>query len=99
MTPQEWGVGFYFGVRILRNKKPRLLYVYAERVTVEGGNLLLWRKKGDDAPQIYRAFAPGAWVEFFAASCIDGDEMAEEHDYDETTGKDARSMGAFHATR
>lgn len=99
MTPEEWGVNFYFGVRILRNKKRRLLYVYADKVTVEEGNLLLWRKKPNESPQVYRAFAPGSWLEFFAASCMDGDEMAEEHDYDEATGKDDRSLGAFRAAR
>jgi len=31
----------YWGVRIIRNKKPRTLYVYADEIKIQDGDLLL----------------------------------------------------------
>jgi hypothetical protein len=84
----EAGLPFYWGVRVLKRKKEHLLYLYAKEITVESGHLLLWKQKEDMPRELHRGFAPGTWIEFFAASSLDGDEIGEEHDYDET-GKDA----------
>lgn len=87
----------YWGVRIVRNKKPRTLYVYADQIKIENGDLLLLghlknEMNGETNPGgfLYRAFARGSWLDVFAASCMDGTECGEEHDIDDGTGNDAR---------
>ena len=87
----------YWGVRIIRNKKPRTLYVYADEIKVQDGDLLLFghlnnESNGPTAPGgfLFRSFARGAWQDVFAASCLDGNECSESHDIDTATGEDAR---------
>jgi hypothetical protein len=79
---------FYYGVRTVRGKKLRTVYFFADNIRVENGDLLLMDESS--TPKIYRAFARGTWLEVFSASCFDGTEIQEEHDYDDATGKDAR---------
>jgi hypothetical protein len=78
----------YFGVRIIRAKKNHTVYVHADEIRVENGDLLLIEKR-DEKEVPYRAFARGIWQDVFAADEFNGDELHEVHDYDETTGKDA----------
>lgn len=81
----------YWGVRIARMKKPRTLYVYADRIEVKDGDLLLYFNHSAKGETLHRAFARGTWQDIFAASCIDGTECGEEHDFDDATAKDART--------
>jgi len=83
---------FYYGVRIVRGKKLRTIYFFADGIRVENGDLLLMDERS--TPKIHRAFARGTWLDVFSASCLDWSEVHEEHDYDDTTGKDARLCGA-----
>jgi len=84
---------YYWSVRVARNKKPRQLYFYADRIEVRDGDLLMWGHMSGQAEGtfLYRALARGTWSDVAAASCLDGSECGEEHDYDLQTGKDARS--------
>jgi hypothetical protein len=75
--------GLYFLVRCSRDKTPHQIYLYASRFEVTDGDLVLFSK--DD--KTYRAFSRGNWQEIASASCMDGSEMYEEHDYVETKGK------------
>jgi hypothetical protein len=80
----------YFGARILRGKKRRMLYFHASHIRVENGDLLLFMTRDGGEEYLYRAFARGAWQDVFAAHGLTGHELHEEHDVDETTGKDDR---------
>jgi hypothetical protein len=86
-------IGRYFwGVRIVRNKKRRLLNFYADKIEVRDGDLLLFGHMTDqpEGSFLYRSLARGTWFDVFAASCLDGSECGEDHDIDEATGEDAR---------
>ena len=83
----------YWGIRIIRNKTSRTLYVSADEIKIQDGDLLLFgRRNNEETPAsfLFRSFARGTWQDVFAASCLGGDECSEHHDIDETTGKDAR---------
>lgn len=92
MSKHSYGGEHYFGVRILRGKKPRTVYFYADEIRVQDGDLLLIARdeKQGGKEVLYRAFSSGTWQDVFSADTLDGDEVGEEHDYDEATGKDAR---------
>lgn len=81
-TGNNYGGKQYFGIRILRQGKPRRLYVYADEISIEDGNLLLLRNDKE-----YRAFAPGVWLDVFAADEWDGNELGEVHDRDDRTAE------------
>jgi hypothetical protein len=89
-NPTEAGLPYYWAIRTVEKKKEHLLYVYAKAITVESGHLLLWRQKEGEQRELYRGFAPGTWLEFYSASCLNGDQIGEQHDIDVATGKDAR---------
>jgi hypothetical protein len=80
---------YYFGVRILRNKKRRKIMFSADRIRIENGDLLLIEER-NGREEVFRAFARGTWFDVYAASCMDGTEVYEDHDVDEETGKDLR---------
>jgi hypothetical protein len=82
----------FWGVRILRAKRNRTLHVYADEVRIQDGDLLLLGHMKDGAPSSFllRSFARGTWTDIFAASCLDGCELSEEHDVDDVTGRDDR---------
>ncbi len=84
----------YWGVRITRGRKKRTLFVHADRIEVRDGDLLLFGHMKNSQTEagsfLFRSFAHGTWHDVFAASCLDGSECSEEHDYDDTTGKDLR---------
>jgi hypothetical protein len=77
-SKQKWGI------RITRSKKPRMVYVYADRIQIQDGDLLLYGHPRDQelATALIRSFARGAWHDVFAAST---GEMSEDHDTDEPT--------------
>ena len=52
------------------------IYVYADRVSVRDGSLILL---SEDRHEINMAFAPGNWRACFVASVIDGHAVAVEH--------------------
>ena len=78
---------YYFGARITRAGKRRKIYFSADSIRVENGDLLMMREQ-DGKESVFRALARGTWQDVFAASCLDGMEVYEEHDMDEK-GKDA----------
>ena len=80
----------YFGVRINRDGKARTLYFHASRIQVQAGDLLLLRES-EGQERLFRALAAGTWKDVFEADGFNGDELFEEHDYDEATGKDERN--------
>lgn len=80
----------YFGARILRGKQRRMILFHASHIKVENGDLLLFRTRENGEEYLYRALARGTWQDVFAADGFHGDELHEEHDVDEATGKDAR---------
>jgi hypothetical protein len=85
---------FYWGIRITRNKKPRTLYVHADRIQIQDGDLLLFghlksEEHKEPASFLFRSFARGTWQDIFAADCLNGNECSESHDIDDATGKDA----------
>lgn len=83
----------YWGIRILRNKKPRTLYVYADQIRIQDGDLVLFGHWNGKEPStcVLRSLARGTWLDVFAASCLDGNEISEQHDIDDKTGEDART--------
>jgi hypothetical protein len=85
---------YYWGIRILRAKKRRTLNVFADEIKVQDGDLLLYGHLSDGAKYLYRAFARGEWLDVFAASCLSGEEINEDHDIDDGTGVDARRGAA-----
>jgi hypothetical protein len=80
----------YFGARILRGKQRRKIFFHASYIRVESGDLLLFRTREGGEEYLYRALARGTWQDVFSADGFNGDELHEEHDVDEATGKDAR---------
>jgi hypothetical protein len=85
---------YYWGIRITRSKKPRTLYVFADEIKVQDGDLLLYGHLADGTSYLYRSLARGTWQDVFAASCLSGEEMNEDHDFDESTHVDARGAAA-----
>jgi hypothetical protein len=88
----------YWGVRIVRNKESRTLHVYADEIRIQDGDLLLLghlqnEANGPTEPAsfLYRSFARGTWTDVYSASCLDGNEIGEEHDVNDKTGQDART--------
>jgi len=82
---------YYYGVRIIRGKTRRTVYLVADRIRIENGDLLLIQER-DGKEEIYRAFARGTWFDVFGANCLDGSEIHEDHDVNDETGKDDRSL-------
>ena len=90
----EFG-GLYWGIRIKRGNKPRTLYVHADKIQIQDGDLLLYGHMNSESKEeggfLFRVFARGSWQDVFAASCMDGSECSESHDIDDVTGKDGRN--------
>lgn len=56
---------------------------------MQDGDLLL-KRDYETGERLFLSFARGAWQDVFEANGFNGNELFEEHDYDEATGKDAR---------
>jgi hypothetical protein len=84
-TDQRSGItgesfGRYWRVDCKIQDEEHELHLYADRFAIESGMLVLY--KGGEP---YRAFAPGAWEQVAAISCLNGTEMYEDHDFIQTT--------------
>lgn len=73
--PMSYGK-YYWRVRTMTDK----VWLYAGRVEVTpSGALIFWSDERDGGAFQVMAFGPGRWMDFHAASCVDGGPVAVEH--------------------
>ncbi|HET9326426.1 MAG TPA: hypothetical protein VFQ05_06635 [Candidatus Eisenbacteria bacterium] len=78
-NPNATDYGSYYWCAILADTKRTEVYVMADKATTDGGTLTFWQQREDKPDQPTVAFAPGKWLAFYAASCMDGHAVAVEH--------------------
>ena len=77
---------YFWGIRVKQAEKIETIYVYADEIKVQDGDLLLLGHQTHNhienppASTLFRVLARERWVDVFAASCLDGSEMSQNSD-------------------
>lgn len=82
MSADRYGRYYWCVVTYLEGDQPKGGMWHADRAEVVGGCLLLWQDAKEDKPAtLNAAYAPGAWVYFYAASVMSGEPVAQDHTF------------------